>query len=259
MMTDTMMPLLSAPWQDTDGNPLAVTPLPGLRADVISGLDGSYPGLLTPSMRSLLGTCCGLAATELGCVDFTGCWFPEEPCPVFRPCLTLAIDDQGRRWLADVGGREFPGPVWCVFSDPGVAVYVSDDLPAFVSTLRDRASRRQTRPWLHNLTAQARTVWYYRRSLAVRPTRAVHRDPAIRGWLATLPPDAYVYDLREQTPARGWPYGLAGAAGRLFRCGRLPIFAVAGSPMEGWRAMYPVAVPTPFPAPDLTEDLLACA
>jgi hypothetical protein len=69
-----------------------------------------------------------LAATELGSVDFTGCWFRAEPCPVFRPCLTLAVDDNGRRWIAEIGHKGLPGPIWCVFADPQVAVYVSDDL-----------------------------------------------------------------------------------------------------------------------------------
>ena len=131
---DTMMPLVSAPWLDADGNPLSVKPLPGLRSEVIQSLECSYPGILTPAMKALLGTCCGLAGTELGSIDFTGCWFLEEPYAVFRPALTLAIDDAERRWIAEIGNKDLPGPVWCVFPDPEVAVYVSDDLAAFMAT-----------------------------------------------------------------------------------------------------------------------------
>jgi len=76
---DTLMPLVSAPWFDADGNPLSVTPLPGLRSEVIQSLECSYPGILSPPMKALLGSCCGLAGTELGSIDFTGCWFLEEP------------------------------------------------------------------------------------------------------------------------------------------------------------------------------------
>ena len=82
---DTMMPLVSAPWLKADGNPLSVRALPGLRSEVIQSLECSYPGILSPTMKTLLSTCCGLAGTELGCIDFTGCWFLEEPCAVFRP------------------------------------------------------------------------------------------------------------------------------------------------------------------------------
>jgi hypothetical protein len=103
--TDTMTPLVSAPWFDADGNPLPVRALPGLRPEVIQGLECSYPGIIHPTLRALLETCCRLAATELGSVDFTGCWFPEELCPVFRPCLTLAVDDAGRRWIAEIGDK----------------------------------------------------------------------------------------------------------------------------------------------------------
>jgi hypothetical protein len=87
---DTIWPLVSAPWLDADGNPLTVRPLPGLRSDVIQSLECSYPGILSPQMKALLGTCCGLAETDLGTIDFTGCWFVEEPYTVFRPALTLS-------------------------------------------------------------------------------------------------------------------------------------------------------------------------
>jgi hypothetical protein len=90
--------------------------------------------------------------------------------------------------------------------------------------------------WLEELTAQARAVWSQRHAWAIRPHEAHRADPAIRGWLMTLPAGAYVYDLRARSVARGWPYGVAGPSSRHYRCGRLPVFAVAGLPAEGWRA-----------------------
>jgi hypothetical protein len=238
---DTMMPLVSAPWLDADGNPLSVRPLSGLRSEVIESLECSYPGILKPAMKNLLSTCCGLAGTELGSIDFTGCWFLEEPSAVFRPALTLAIDDAKRRWIAEIGDTDLPGPVWCVFSDPEVAVYVSDDLAAFVAALGERTCRGAMQAWLQDLTNQARTVWCRRHAWASRPHEACHLDRAIRGWLSGLPFDAYVYDLRAPRTPRGWPYGVLGPSGRQFRCGRLPVFAVAGLPAEGWRAPHPTA------------------
>jgi hypothetical protein len=90
--------------------------------------------------------------------------------------------------------------------------------------------------WLNELTAQARAVWSQRHVWAIRPHQAHGADPAIRGWLRTLPAGAYVYDLRAPSAARGWPYGVAGPGARHYRCSRLPVFAVAGPPAEGWRA-----------------------
>jgi|GEM_PF-5355620 hypothetical protein len=236
---DTVTPLISSPWLDANGNPLPVRSLPGLRPEGIKALECAYPGIMSPPLKDLLSACCGLADTDLGHIDFTGCCFPEEPCTVFNPCLTLAIDDTGRRWIAEVGAGDLPGPVWCVFPDPEVAVHVSDDLAAFLSTLRDHARRGQTLTWLHELTATARAVWSHRRTLALRPHSVNRSDKEIRRWLASLPSDAYVYDLRTRSRARGWPYGVAGPSGRLYRCGRLPVFAVAGSPSEGWRVGHP--------------------
>ena len=225
---DTMTTLVSAPWFDLAGNPLPVTPLPGLGPEVIQDLEGSHPGPLSPPLKELLGTCCGLERTELGCIDFTGCWFPEEPCAVFRPCLTLALHDEGRRWIAENREGDIPGPVWCMFPDPEVAVYVSEDLASFIATLRERTQRGQTLAWLEDLAAQAQAVWSHRHELAMRPHEAYQSYQAIRGWLLGLPVDAYVYDLRAPTPARGWPFGVSGPSGRYYRCGRLPVFAVSG-------------------------------
>jgi hypothetical protein len=205
-------------------------------------------------MKALLGSCCGLAGTALGSIDFTGCWFLEEPCTVFRPALVLAVDDAGRRWIAEVGNRELPGPVWCVFPNPEVAVYVSDDLAAFIATLHEHTCRGEMHEWLHDLTTDARIVWSQRHARAIRPHQAHRSDPAIRNWLSGLPFNAYVYDLRSPDTVRGWPYGVAGPSGRLYRCGRLPVFAVAGLSSQGWRA------PSPRPrAQPAVSELRLCA
>ncbi len=235
---DTMTPLTSTPWLDSSGNALSVRPLPGLRPELIESLNLIYPGIINPTMQALLASCSGLADTELGHIDFTGSCFPQEPCAVFQPCLTVAIDDAGRRWIAEVGNQDLPGPVWCVFPDPQVAVPIADDLRTFLATLHDHAHRGQTLAWLQDLSATAHAVWTHRRALASRPSRA-HSDDEIRGWLSSLPSGAYVYDLRRTSTVRGWPYGVAGPSARLYRCGRLPVFAVAGSPSEGWRAGQP--------------------
>jgi hypothetical protein len=244
---NTMLPFVSAPWLDADGNPLSVRPQPGLRAEVIQSLECSYPGILSPPMKALLGTCCGLADTALGNIDFTGCWFMEEPDAVFRPALTLAVDDAGRRWISEVGNRDLPGPVWCVVSNPEVTLYVCDDLASFVATLHEHSCRGGIQAWLDDLNDQAQTVWSQRHARALRPHQAFGSDRTIRGWLSGLPFNAYVYDLRERNVARGWPHGVAGPLGRVFRCGRMPVFAVAGSPGEGWRAPYPTRRAAPIP------------
>ncbi len=238
-MHDTMTPLLSTPWVDANGEALSVRALPGLRPELIQSLNSIYPGIINPTMQALLVTCCGLADTELGTIDFTGCCFPSEPCTVFQPCLTIAIDDAGRRWIAELGNADLPGPVWCVFPDPEVALHVSDDLHTFLATLHEHAHRNQTLTWLQDLSATAHAVWTHRRASASRPYRAYHSDEQIRSWLSSLPCDAYVYDLRRASTPRGWPYGVAGPSARLYRCGRLPVFAVAGSPSEGWRVGQP--------------------
>ena len=75
----------------------------------------------------------------------------------------------------------------------------------------------------------------------------------------TLPAGAYVYDLRARSAVRGWPYGVAGPSGRHYRCGRLPVFAVAGMPAEGWRASRRRARVTHAKAPALEEVSFAVA
>ena len=181
-----------------------------------------------------------LRTPKLGRWIFQGAAFLDEPYSVFQPCLTMAIDDAGRRWIAEVGNEDLPGPVWCVFPDPQVAVHVSDDLHTFLAMLHEHAHRGQTLAWLQDLSATAHAVWAHRRALALRPCHAHHSDEEIGAWLASLPSDAYVYDLRRPSTVRGWPYGVAGPSARVYRCGRLPVFAVARSPTEGWRVGRPV-------------------
>ncbi len=85
---DTMTPpLISAPWFDADGNPLPIRILPGLHLEVIRSFECSYPGVINTALKGLLEACCGLADTELGDIDFTGCWFPAESCAVFLAAL----------------------------------------------------------------------------------------------------------------------------------------------------------------------------
>jgi hypothetical protein len=83
------------------GNGNSIVPLAGLRADVIRSLEATFPGSLSEETRWLLGKTCGLIADGFGSIDFTGQWHPEEPLGIFRPCLTLANDDDGRRWIAE--------------------------------------------------------------------------------------------------------------------------------------------------------------
>jgi hypothetical protein len=62
-------------------------------------------------MRQLLQLSCGLSGTPLGNIDFTGRWYTEEPLSIFRPSLTLTIDEKGRRWIAEVNrNRGLPSP-----------------------------------------------------------------------------------------------------------------------------------------------------
>lgn len=231
---DTLTPFISAPWLDPLGRPLAVRPLPGLRPEILRKLRYCR-GAMAHDYREFLTCCSGLANTELGNLDFTGSWYPEEKCPVLNPCLTLAVDHQGRRWVCELSADGRPGRVWCLFAEPTVAVYVSDTLAEFLATLRDRTCHGRLFSWLQDLTAQAYAIWKHRRTLARRPHRGVDADAEFAEWLATLPQEAFVYDLRTPMAARGWPFGLAGSSSRLFRYRDMPVFAVAGSHRAGPR------------------------
>jgi hypothetical protein len=227
---ETMMPLLQGRWIGPGSEQLPVTPLPALRPEAIQNLQLQWTGTLTPEMRTLLQRSCGVSGTPLGSIDFTGCWYPEEPLAIFRPSLTLATDEQGRRWIAEVGKtRGLPGPVWCVFSRPEVAMFVDRNLADFLIRLRDYTRRGDVSAWLTGLHARARTLWASRHARAIAVPVAFTRLRELRGWLAGLPMNAWVYDLRSPGPRRGLPYGLARERGELCRCGRLPVFAFAGS------------------------------
>jgi hypothetical protein len=228
--TDTVMPLLTAPWLGRSGERLFTYPLPALGHEAIADLITQWTGILSPEMRQLLQLSCGLADTPLGIIDFTGRWYPEEPLSVLRPSLTLAIDAQGRRWIAEAGReRGLPGPVWCVFPRPEVAMIIDRNLADFLVRLHSNLRRDWTSQWLTSLNIRARKLWACRHARAIGIPVAFSRMRELRGWLAGLPLDASIYDLRAPDPICGLPYGLSREGGYPHRCGRLPVFAFVGS------------------------------
>jgi hypothetical protein len=233
---DTMIPLLQAPWRDHGGERLPVTALPALSAEAVDHLSSQWTGTLTAEMRKLLQCSCGVSGSPLGSVDFTGCWYPEEPLAIFRPSITLAVDEDGRRWIAEVGKkRGLPGPIWCVFPRPEVAMFVDRSLADFLLKLHSRIRRNSFSLWLASLHSRARILWATRYARAIAAPVAFMRLKELRGWLAGLPLNAWVYDLRNPGRARGLPYGLVHDRGGWYRCGRLPVFALVGpaSPAAG--------------------------
>jgi hypothetical protein len=244
-ITDTLAPLISSPWLNAPGQPHAIRPLPGLRRTISKDLRIPTIAFTSGEYREFLSTCSGLAGTQLGLIDFTGSGYPVETCPVFYPCLTLAIDDAYRCWITEVSEDGLPGRVWCLFREPQVAVYVSDDLPSFIAALRERTCKGRFFSWVQDLSAQAQAIWRYRRAFAMRPYQVSEADSELAAWVKTLPSDACVYDLREPKAARGWPYGFGGPEGRLFRYECLPVFAVAGPNSDGPRSRDPATIVLP--------------
>jgi hypothetical protein len=226
---DAVMPLLQTPWIGRHGEQPPIVPLPAIRQEAITNLEAHWTGILTPQMRDLLQRSCGLSGTPLGSIDFTGRWFPEEPLSIFRPSITLAVDDHGRRWVAELGkGRGLPGPVWCIFSRPEVALPIDRDLGDFLQRLHANVRRESMSAWLTTLSSRARKLWAARHGRAISVPVAFSRLKEIRGWLAELPVNAWVYDLRAPGVTRGLPYGLMRERGQLCRCGRLLVFAFTG-------------------------------
>lgn len=257
---DTGLPLSPAPFIPATCFPRGLPSVPGLSPEAIAELEASYPGVLTQEMRSLLGGTCGLAARELGTIDFTGRWHPTEPLRVFRPCLTIAIDDKGCRWIAETSRRRgLPGPVWCILPEPAAAVYVTENLGSFLGTLQAEAPDNRLSDWIRGVRERARIVWACRHSLARESYQIFREDRGLRGWLAELPLGARIFDLRKPCALRGWPYGLAGPDGELYRCGRLPVFAVSASAQSSrWiQHMAQIAATGEILSPAIARSALA--
>ena len=223
-LTDTLVRLLSLGDTERTQQSLAGWPLPPVTPQAIDDLQVAYPGILSPDMRRLLQVSSGVSGTVLGDLDFTGRSFPEEALPVFRPCLTVAVDDEGRRWIAETsGGRGLAGPVWCILPRSAVTLWIAEDLAGLLSIVRSSARPGDALEWLHRVDTRARWVWTHRKTLGIYFRNVCRADKTLRGWVMGMPCDAYVYDLRLPWIARGVPHG----HGWLYRCGRLPIFALA--------------------------------
>jgi hypothetical protein len=237
MSDHTMLPALTHPWLASSVQALPIQSGPGLSPSAIDSLRTTFPGVLTAEHEQLLQRSCGIDGSPLQYLDFTGQWHDEEPLAVFRPCITLAIDTGGRRWIAETGQTQgLPGPVWCVGKEPQVAVYVSENLGRFLELVHRHVVANSFDGWLHALDAAAWRTWNQRGSLAFQSRQDCGHDRQVRAWLLQLPRDARVYDLRSPSFGAGWPYGVAGGTGRFHRCGRELLFAVSGFPAPSrWR------------------------
>lgn len=240
MFTDTMLPVSGSAGPTPKTKLLPSRPIPGLKPTAIEGLRSSFPGILTREFETFLTTTCGLEGTALQYIDFTAQWHDEEPLAVFRPCLTLAVDDQGRRWIAETHkSAGMPGPVWCVHTPaPQVAVYVAADISAFLDVLQAHTIAGTTTRWLKSVDEAADSAWQHRGALAFHARQNCAQDKQVREWLLQLPRDARVFDLRSPRFGIAWPYGAAGAAGHFHRCGRELLFAVSGFPSPSRWADY---------------------
>jgi len=239
MSTNTMLPVLAHPWINAAGETLPIKSGPGLKPSAIDSLRTTFPGTLTPEFEQLLTLGCGLDGTALQYIDFTAQWHRDEPLAVFRPCLTLAIDGGGRRWIAETANtRGLPGPVWCVMQEPEVVVYVSADLGEFLELLHRSSCASSIDGWLKAADTAAERAWKQRGALAFYSRQACGHDREVRQWLLQLPRDARVYDLRSPKFGVAWPYGAAGNTGRFHRCGRELLFAVSGFPAPSRWADY---------------------
>jgi hypothetical protein len=239
MFTNTMLPVSGTTEHTPKGKFPAFRSIPGLKTTATDSLRASFPGTLTPEFEKFLSTACGLDGTPLQYIDFTGQWHDEEPLAVFRPCLTLAIDENGRRWIAETHkSAGLPGPVWCVHQKPQVAVYVAEDVGAFLDLLQTHALAGTITSWLKKVAIAADNAWHHRGALAFHARKEGRQDKQVRQWLLQLPRDARVFDLRSPRFGTAWPYGIAGAAGRFHRCGREMLFAVSGFPAPSRWADY---------------------
>jgi hypothetical protein len=231
MSHHTMLPALTRPWIATSGHALSIQLGPALTKSAIDSLRPNFPGTLTVDHEQLLRHGCGIDGTPLQYIDFTGQWHGEEPLGVFRPCITLAIDAAGRRWIAETGNTEgLPGPVWCILEDPQVAVYVAEKLGGFLEIVHQHTVWNSFDGFQRAIDTAARRIWQQRGALAFQSRQECGSNRDLRAWLLQLPRDARVYDLRSPLFGAGWPYGSAGPAGRFHRCGRQLLFAVSGFP-----------------------------
>ena len=107
-------------------------------------------------------------------------------------------------------------------------MFVDRSLAEFLIRLHSRIRRDSLSQWFTSLHTGARRLWATRHAGAIAVPVAFARLRELRGWLAELPINAWIYDLRSPGRSRGLPYGLAHERGDWYRCGRLPVFALVG-------------------------------
>jgi hypothetical protein len=80
---------------------------------------------------------------------------------------------------------------------------IDRNLADFVVRLHSNERRDGMLQWLTVLNIRARKIWANRHARAITLPAAFSRMRELRGWLAGLPLDAWIYDLRAPSPRRG--------------------------------------------------------
>jgi cell wall assembly regulator SMI1 len=192
-------------WVDEDGDPERLELLPPLTDAEIDALAAAWGVPVPADARDVLRVTRGFAASPLESVELSGEMDGAVADEVFPHPLPIAHDGYGNYWVVDLRpGSEVFGPVFFVCHDPSVIVYQCADVAGFLDGLVQMTEPPHKGPldFVHEQASMA--IWGGEEAGVPRAVALESPDEVLRAFAESLPPDAFVADLRSPRTGDGF-------------------------------------------------------
>lgn len=176
-------------------------------------------------LRELLGFSAGMEGCLAG-IDFTGECMMFEMEDLFPRGLPVAADGCGNFWVLDLTPQTTrTAPVFYASHDAPVILYQCSDLASFMGEVFRgyTAPHRSLVDDVHE--DRLFNVWRKNPGVLSRAQALTAADPVLAEFVASLPENFEIVDLRKVEPGMGFSWGRYGADTELKRHGHERIFA----------------------------------
>lgn len=227
-MSDSILQVLQAvkgaTLKEEGGSEYRLELLPAATAEEIISLEAVLPHPLPAELKLALNFSKGFANGPLETLSLLSLepFGLEDLFPFAYP---IGHDGFGNYWVVDVTADGW-GPVYYACHDPPVIAYQAATIQEFLrsAVALNVDGPRSDLDLVHEEVVNR--IWKAKGDLADATSYQQDSDPAIRGFVESLPLGARLVDLRSPKVGDGFPWGVFGPKTQIVRHGTVPVWAV---------------------------------
>jgi hypothetical protein len=226
MLADVIRQLAGITLRDPDGNEEALELEPPATEDEIRALQSGLPCPIPADIQGALRVSKGISNGPLdsfSLVDLEGIGLED----IFPNAYSIGADGYGNFWVLDLLPMTTSwGPVFYVCHDPPVVAYQSATIEEFLNGIlemwKDRTKSQVD--LVHEKVVHK--IWRENPDFTTPEALQGSGDEALRGFAASLPPEALIADLRRPALGQGFSWGRFGPKTTVRRAGPERVWAV---------------------------------